>query len=53
MLRFFVRVQGYEYLHKAVVANQITGLVMAYEIWVRGPEQVTLAILKANLPGYF
>ncbi|AZE77519.1 hypothetical protein C4J99_1720 [Pseudomonas synxantha] len=53
MLRFFVRVQGYEYLYKAVAANQITGLVMACKIWVRSPEQMTLAILRPNLPGYF
>ncbi|ASV37447.1 hypothetical protein CI807_15060 [Pseudomonas sp. NS1(2017)] len=53
MLSFFVRVQGYEYLYRAVAANQITGLMMAYKIWVRSPEQMTLAILRANLPGDF
>ena len=53
ILRFFVRVQGYEYLYKAVAANKITGLVMAYKIWVRSPEQMALAILRPNLPGYF
>jgi hypothetical protein len=53
MPRFFVRVQGHEYIHKEVAANQLTGLVMAYKIWVRSPEQMTLAILRANLPEYF
>ncbi|MCF5003293.1 hypothetical protein GIW68_22010 [Pseudomonas lactis] len=40
-------------LYKAVAANKITGLVMAYKIWVRSPEQMALAILRRNLPGYF
>lgn len=52
MLRFFVNVQGFEFLHRAVLQKKISRLTMAYQIWARAPEVLSLAIFKANVPGY-
>jgi hypothetical protein len=53
MLSFFVKVQGFEHLYWKVQDMEITGLLMAYNIWFRAPEAMSLAILKANLPEFF
>ncbi len=53
MLSFFVKVQGFEHLYWKVQDKEITGLLMAYNIWFRAPEAMSLAILKANLPEFF
>ncbi|WP_434629828.1 HNH endonuclease [Pseudomonas sp. Z1-29] len=53
MLYFFVKVQGFEQFYWRVQEKEITGLIMAYNIWRRAPEKMTMAVLRANLPEFF